>query len=130
MSKQPSKKPDQDSKDHGRDHYMEGVDAFVQALAPDLSEEPEDEQDKPIKDASYYRRTITQRAKAMMQARGEWKLRPKTEKPKGQSTPKPATPSAPATTSPQPRSNHGKAPQAPQGQEYYWYDYKPKGEGA
>jgi hypothetical protein len=126
-----SKQQEHNSKDHGRKHYMDGVDEFVQALVPDLADEQEDEQDLPKKDASYYRRIITQRAKTMMQARGEWKLRKKSEKPKGQTPPKPTTPKTPSTTTTsKPRSNHGNHPDAPEGYEYWFDDYQPKGKGA
>jgi hypothetical protein len=126
MSKQP-----QDSKKHGREHYMDGVDEFVQALAPDLADEHEDEQEPPIKDASYYRRVITQRARAMMQAKGEWKLRKKSDKPKGPTPPKPTVPKTPSTTTTsKPRSSHGTHPDAPDGYEYWFDDYQPKGKGA
>jgi hypothetical protein len=70
-----------------------------------------------------YRSEIVARA---MRKRGEWKLRKKQEKPKGQS--KPTTPKT-SPSSPKPRADHGTAPQAPAGEEYYWYEPK-SNEGA
>ena len=114
-------KTDNDS----RDRWLQGLDTYIEVL-----EDAEEEQESKPKPKTDYRKKIAMRAKAIKQAQGEWKLRPKPDTSSGQQTPKPAT--TPKTKLPsQPKQKaHGDAPQAPAGQEYYWYDYKPTGKGA
>jgi hypothetical protein len=105
-----------DKNDHGKSHYMEGVDEFVDAITGG-----EDEEAKP-KGKTDYRKKIMQEASRRF---AEWKLRKKQD-----DTGKPPKPKVPKTettlpSKPAPKK-HGDAPQAPAGQEYYWYEPKPR----
>ena len=101
-----------------KDYYFNGLDEFVDAVTggEDEGEAPE----SPTK--TDYRKKIQRIA--------EWKLREKQDKGSGSSTatPTPPKPKGPTTTTTKPTpKKHGDAPQAPAGQEYYWYEPRPKG---
>jgi hypothetical protein len=104
-------------KNDSKTHYMDGVDEFVEAVTGGEDEDPP--KPKPKTD---YRKKIVQEA---ARRTALWKLRKKQDD--SGKPPKPATPKTPATpgTKPAPKK-HGDAPQPPSGQEYYWYEPKPR----
>lgn len=107
----------------GKQRYLDGVEDYIAALEDDVEDGAEIDESEVREfgmespQANDYRRAISQRA--------EWKLRRKQEKPKATTKNRPAKIPSGSTT-PRPRAEHGKAPQAPQGYEYYWYSPKPK----
>jgi hypothetical protein len=99
-----------------RDSYLEGLDSYIDLLEGVEADEQVDK--KPTKEE--YKRAIQVEA---ARRTAVWKLRKKSEKPRGQSVPKPKTETTKSTL-PKTKVDHGPAPKSPDGYENYWYEPK------
>ena len=94
--------------------YLEEYVSLLEGELDDCEGEICDEADLAMDSGAGYRQQIMREA--------EWRLRKKQErKPKSTSAPKPPKPKS---TLPSPKADHGTAPTAPDGQEYFWAEPK------
>jgi hypothetical protein len=92
------------------EEYVSLLEGELDACEDEICGEAEQAMDAGAK----YKQQITREA--------EWKLRKKQErKPKSTTAPKPPKP---RSTLPRPKADHGTAPTAPDGQEYFWAEPK------